>query len=126
MHAPFAVKRMNKKNQEWEDKLKELQASCLRVKRQPPTKLGCPLNDCDGFFEGASCWDDRMEHVGKHLEKAASMGANSFSVEQEDDDLLVNWALRERIIERNASGGYKLCGAWFEKVDDEDADCEYD
>jgi hypothetical protein len=127
MHAPFAVKRMNKKNQEWEDRLKELQVSCLRVKRQPPTRLSCPLNDCDGFFEGAACWDDRMEHVGKHLEKAAaSIGANSFSVEQEDDDLLVNWALRERIIEQNASGGYKLCGAWFEKVDDEDADCEYD
>ena len=127
MHAPFAVKRMNKKNQEWEDRLKELQGSCLRVKRQPPTRLGCPLNDCDGFFEGATCWDDRMEHVGKHLEKAAiSTGMNKFSVEQEDDDLLVNWALRERIIERKAGSGYKLCGAWFEKVEDEDADCEYE
>jgi len=127
MHAPFAVKRMNKKNQEWEDKLKELQVSCLRVKRQPPTKLACPLHDCDGFFEGASCWDDRMEHVGKHLEKAAaSTGANAFSVEQEDDDFLVNWALRERIIEQKAGGGYKLCGAWFEKVDGDDADADCD
>ena len=127
MHAPFDVKRMNKKNQGWEERLKGLQVSCLRVKRHPPTRLGCPLDDCNGSFEGTSCWDDRMEHVGKHLEKAAvSTGASSFSVEQADDDLLVNWALRERIVEQKADGGFKLCGAWFEKVDDEDADCEYD
>ena len=127
MHAPFAVKRQNKKNQEWEDRLKDLQSSCLRVKRQPPMKLACPLQDCDGFFEGQSCWDDRMEHVGKHLEKAAaSTGANSFSVEQEDDGLLVSWALRERIVERKAGDGYKLCGAWFEKVDGDDVDADCD
>ena len=127
MHAPFAVKRQNKKNLEWEHRLKELQLGCLRVKRQPPTRLACPLGDCDGFFEGATCWDDRMEHVGKHLgEAAASTGINKFSVEQEDDDLLVHWGLRERIVEPKAGGGYKLCGAWFEKVEDEDADGEYE
>jgi hypothetical protein len=127
MHAPFAVKRQNKKNSEWEQRLKDLQVSCLRVKRQPPTQLACPLNDCDGFFEGATCWDDRMEHVGKHLEKAAgSTGMNKFSVEQEDDEFLLGWGLRERIIELKAGGGYKLCGAWFEKVEDEDEDADAD
>lgn len=124
MHAPFAVKRQNKKNPEWEDRLKELQVSCLRVKRQPPTRLSCPLHDCDSIFEGATCWDDRMEHVGKHLEKAAAnTGSHQFSVEQEDDNLLVAWALRERIIEGKAGGGYKFCG---DRVEDEDADCEYE
>jgi hypothetical protein len=126
MHAPFAVKRQNKKNQDWEDRLKDLQVSCLRVKRQPPTRLACPLGTCNTCFEGASCWDDRMEHVGKHLEKAAASG--SFEVEQGDDDLLVNWAMREHIMEHRAGGGYKLCGAWYEKTEDidADADCEYD
>ena len=62
-----------------------------------------------------------MEHVGKHLEKAtARTGANSFSVEQEDDDLLVNWALRERIIERKAGGGYKFCVAWVMPMGEDD------
>ena len=127
MHAPFAVKRQNKKNPEWENRLKELQVSCSRVKRHPPTTLGCPVKGCDGFFQGTTCWDDRMEHVGKHLEKAAaSTGIDTVSVDQEEDDLLVTWALGEHIIERKAGGGYKLCGAWFEKVDDEDAEGEYE
>ncbi|KAG0645061.1 hypothetical protein D0Z07_9273 [Hyphodiscus hymeniophilus] len=127
MHAPFAVKRQNKKNQEWEERLKELQVSCLRVKRQPPLRLACPLNDCGTVFEGATCWDDRMEHVGKHLEKAAaSTGGSKFTVEQGDDEMLVSWGLRERIIERKAGGGYKLCGPWLEKVEDEDAEGEYE
>jgi hypothetical protein len=116
MHAPFAVKRQNKTKPEWEERVKELQVSSLRVKRQPPTQLACPLGDCDALFEGYTCWDDRMEHVAKHLEKAAvSGGMDKFSVEQEDDNFLVNWALTECIIEPKAGGGYKLCG---EKVEE--------
>jgi hypothetical protein len=34
---------MQRKNQEWEDRLKELQTSCLRVKRQP--ELLTPADD---------------------------------------------------------------------------------
>jgi hypothetical protein len=125
MHAPFLVKRQNKKNAEWEDKLKELQISCFRVKRQPPTRLACPVGDCGVVFEGGNCWDDRMEHVGKHLEKAAlSTGQNKLVVEQQDDKFLVDWALREGIIERKLSGGYRLCVPGNGAVEDEDADGE--
>jgi len=126
MHAPFAVKRQQKKNPEWENRLKELQTSCLRVKRQAPTKLSCPLPGCDAVFEGSSCWDDRMEHVGKHLEKAAaSIGANKFEVKQENDEFLVAWALREGIIEsRPGTNSYRLCvGGSLSRVD-EDAEGE--
>jgi hypothetical protein len=67
------------------EKLKELAVSCLRVKR-PPSRLLCPVGSCGTVFEGQGCWDDRMEHVGKHLEKAAaSTGAYKFEVRQEDD-----------------------------------------
>ncbi len=125
MHAPHSVKRMQKKNPEWEERLKDLQASCLRVKRHAPTKLACPLPSCDAVFEGSTCWDDRMEHVGKHLEKAAqSTGANRFEVKQENDELLVNWALREGVIEGvPGKGGWRLVvgGA---RVDDVDAEGE--
>lgn len=127
MHAPFDVKRKNKKNPEWENTLKELQVSCVRVKRSPPTSLECPLLDCDSTFEGANCWDDRMEHVGKHLEKAAiSTGADKITVHQEYDRLLVDWATHEHIIEQKAGGGYRLSGAWFEGADvDAEGDDDY-
>jgi hypothetical protein len=124
MHAPFAVKRMQKKNPEWEERLKELAVSCLRVKRQAPARLMCPVQGCGTVFEGQSCWDDRMEHVGKHLEKAAGM--KGVEVRQENDGLLVQWALREGIVEpRTGGNGYKLCAAGREsRVDDEDAEGE--
>ena len=125
MHAPFSVKRQNKKNAEWEERLKELQVSCFRVKRQPPTRLTCPVEECGVVFEGGNCWDDRMEHVGKHLEKAAlSTGPNKMVVEQQDDQLLVDWALREGIIERKLSGGFRLPVPGNAPVEDEDADGE--
>jgi len=127
MHAPFAVKRQNKKNAEWEEKLKELQVSCSVVKRHPPTRLACPLRECGTVFEGSSCWDDRMEHVGKHLEKAATTsGINKGSVEQGDDDLLVEWALRERIIERRPGGGFRLALTSGTRVANEDIDADAD
>ncbi len=128
MHAPFDVKRKNKKNQEWEDRLKKLQASCVRAKRSPPTQLGCPVQGCDGHFEGANCWDERMEHVGKHLEKAATVtpGSAGEMVKQDEDRYLVSWALNERIIEPTLGGEYKLSGAWFGKTDDEDAEGEFE
>jgi hypothetical protein len=109
MHAPFVVKRQNKRNPEWEEKLKELQVSCVQVKRHAPTQLACPA--CEAIFEGASCWDERMEHVGKHLEKAATTapGEKVEVVEQGNDALLVEWALREGIIEGRPGGGFRLC-----------------
>ena len=122
MHAPFAVKRMQKKNPEWEERLKELAVSCLKVKRQAPTRLQCPVLACGTVFEGSSCWDDRMEHVGKHLEKAAGTA----EIRQENDQLLVQWAVREGIVESRGGGhGYRLCTAGREsRVDDEDAEGE--
>ena len=122
MHAPFAVKRMQKKNPEWEEKLKELAVSCLKVKRLPPTRLLCPVGNCGTVFEGQSCWDDRMEHVGKHLEKAAASGPYH-EVRQEDDNLLVQWALREGIVEVRGNG-YRLCMGGRDRVEDEDAEGE--
>jgi len=125
MHTPFAVKRMQKKNLEWEEKLKELATSCLKVKRLPPTRLICPLSSCGTVFEGQSCWDDRMEHVGKHLEKAAASTGQYYEVRQEDDKLLVEWALREGIVEsRPAENGYRLCIGGRDRVEDEDAEGE--
>lgn len=52
-----------------------------------------------------------MEHVWKHLEQAAArIRTNDLEVRQENDEFLVDWALREGIIEgRPAGNGYRLC-----------------
>lgn len=73
-------------------------------------------------FEGKGSWDERMEHVGKHLEKvgggaAAGNGASSKAdaithreiAEGVDGDLL-QWSLREGIVEEKVGGGWRLCG----------------
>ncbi|PBP19968.1 hmg-i/hmg-y, DNA-binding protein [Diplocarpon rosae] len=58
----------------WASEIKRLQDSCLVTKRQPPFQLRCPLPTCARLFAGATCWDERMEHVGKHLESTEGVG----------------------------------------------------
>ncbi|KAL3424270.1 C2H2 finger domain-containing protein [Phlyctema vagabunda] len=93
MHAPFAVKRQGKKSASWEERVRELQTSALRERRSAPSQLACTKEGCDMFFEGSSAWDDRMEHVGKHLEKGAVL-------DQGADTFLTSWAQETRVIER--------------------------
>lgn len=78
-----------------------------------------------------------MEHVGKHLENQAQ---GKCVVRQGDDGLLVDWALREGIVERRSNGGYRLViggngagggagrkarnGVKMEEDDEEDAEGE--
>ncbi|RFU32324.1 hypothetical protein B7463_g4025, partial [Scytalidium lignicola] len=111
MHAPAPVKRQQKNDAAWEAKLKDLQESCMKTRGSPPTRLGCPVRGCSLEFSGPSCWDDRMEHIGKHLEKVVSGRADEEEkviIRNEEDRLLVNWALSQGIIERKGNG-YALC-----------------
>lgn len=108
MHAPFAIKKAiakgdSKLQVEWETHVKEMQASCLVVRRSPPQQSACPKAGCSNVFEGAGSWDDWTEHVGRHMEKgeAGRLGV---------DRLLARWALEEGIIERREGGEYRLCG----------------
>ncbi|CAG8953290.1 hypothetical protein HYFRA_00003497 [Hymenoscyphus fraxineus] len=108
MHAPFAIKKAiakgdSKLQLEWESHVKEMQASCLVIRRQPPQRSACPKPDCANVFEGAGSWDDWTEHVGRHMEKgeAGRLGV---------DRLLARWALEQNIIERKEDGEYRLIG----------------
>ena len=126
MHTPIPVKRSQKKTPEWEDHIKELQVSCLKVRRTPPQKTKCPVRTCGQLFEGTTSWDDRMEHVGRHLEKASATSngpAVNEIVEQESDEFMIEWALTERIIERKTSGGYRLHSE-AGPANDEDGDAD--
>ncbi|KFY37408.1 hypothetical protein V495_07192 [Pseudogymnoascus sp. VKM F-4514 (FW-929)] len=109
MHAPFAIKKAlakgdSKLQVEWETHVKDMQASCLVIRRSPPQRSACPKADCSNVFEGTGSWDDWTEHVGRHMEKgeAGRLGV---------DKLLARWALDEGIIERREDGEYRLCGA---------------
>lgn len=64
-----------------------------------------------------------MEHVGKHLEKEVRDGGK---VNQDNDPLLVSWAVKEGIIESTSKGGrYRLViGGTSSRFDDEDAEGE--
>ncbi|RYO98959.1 hypothetical protein DL764_006934 [Monosporascus ibericus] len=107
MHAPFAIKKAiakgdSKLQVEWESHVKEMQQSCLVVRRQPPQRSACPKPDCASVFEGPTSWDEWTEHVGRHMEKgeASRLGV---------DRLLAKWALAENIIEWKEDGEYRLC-----------------
>lgn len=107
MHAPFAIKKSiakgdSKLQVEWESHVKEMQTSCLVIRRQPPQRSACPKSDCQTIFEGAGSWDEWTEHVGRHMEKGE---AQRLGV----DGMLAKWALEEGIIERQEDGEYKLC-----------------
>ncbi|KAL2023101.1 hypothetical protein VTK56DRAFT_3707 [Thermocarpiscus australiensis] len=106
MHAPFAIKKALPKGDsrlqaEWDAHVKEMQASCLVIRRQPPQRSACPKPDCQSVFEGPGAWDEWTEHVGRHMEKGE---ARRLGV----DRLLAEWALDEGIIERQEDGEYRL------------------
>jgi hypothetical protein len=107
MHAPFAIKKSTTKADakmlaEWENHVKEMQQSCLVVRRQPPPRSACPRPGCSSVFEGAGSWEEWTEHVGRHLEKGEG---DALGV----DRLLATWALDEGIIEpKGGPGQYRL------------------
>lgn len=83
---------------------KEEQASnaasdrCYRIVRAPPSDSHCL--QCDIHFHGPGSWEERMEHVGRHLE-AAKKGAEP-SVSPQDwrvDTSTHEWMVEEGIIE---------------------------
>ena len=55
-----------------EQALIEASKRCYRKLRSPPEQSGCLF--CDATFEGSTTWEERMEHVGKHMETAKKDG----------------------------------------------------
>lgn len=65
-----------------------IQDRCYHVSRQPPDRGVCGF--CGEGFAGEGCWDDCLEHVGKHFERLE--GARQL---WRDDDGLRAWMMRE-------------------------------
>ncbi|KAF2197804.1 hypothetical protein GQ43DRAFT_190023 [Delitschia confertaspora ATCC 74209] len=83
MHAAPAGKKGSgggMDNGEWpvcEDNITEHQRRCYMSLRLPPPQSSCLF--CDRVFVGVGSWDERMEHVGRHLEKERKVEGGRFN-----------------------------------------------
>jgi hypothetical protein len=78
----------------WEEQLKQRQEAAVRDRIVLPTYMRCPARGCVAEFRGAEAWDQRMEHVAKHLE-SGDRGEVVFG--GPEDDTLLSWAGREDV-----------------------------
>ena len=101
MHAPPK----SASHVEWvafEASLGKIQDRCHRQLRSPPSRSKCPYCP-DKVFEGPGSWSDRLEHVGKHLEK------NDVKKEDEvEDEDVRDWMVQQGFMEWKAHMGYKV------------------
>ena len=97
MHTPWtpASKPPSKKaSMDFEEALEEVRQRCWTERRQAPKKSQCIF--CDRRFEGDQAWEERMEHIGKHFEKA-EREKHDLGQGGEDPELRL-WALQEGIV----------------------------
>ena len=55
-------------NPDWDEHIRVLQQSAIQERCKLPTHMACPAPGCKQTFRG----DQSMEHVARHLEKAAN------------------------------------------------------
>ncbi|KAH6985972.1 hypothetical protein BKA56DRAFT_613378 [Ilyonectria sp. MPI-CAGE-AT-0026] len=114
MHPPSPptdVRRSNKNaSRGRDDPLKAMQDSAFRKRCEMPTHMRCPVLGCTQQFQGEKTWDDRMEHVARHLERAASNEEPRVQFGGAHDDTLIEWASSESVgvIERAPDGSWRL------------------
>lgn len=95
MHVPAHLKKQVKSKKhvpEWDAQQRVHQAEAIRTRCQLPTHMSCPAPGCTMRFDGSTAWDDRMEHVAKHLEKAAAGLEPQVQFGGDNDGTLVDWA----------------------------------
>ncbi|OTB16624.1 hypothetical protein K445DRAFT_375251 [Daldinia sp. EC12] len=113
MHIPANLKKhvkQRKPSPEWEVRERAHQEEAKRTRCELPTHMRCPAVGCTARFDGSNAWDDRMEHVAKHLEKAVTGSEPPIQFGGPNDDTLIDWATRPEIaiIERGAKGKWEL------------------
>ena len=109
MHTPTNVKKLLKQTKqpnkapnhpailEWEKRMKELQQAGIRPRCRLPEFMACPSPGCGVVYHGNSAWDDRMEHVARHLEGAAAGREALVVFGGESDPTLTDWATRPEV-----------------------------
>ncbi|KAJ8123492.1 hypothetical protein ONZ43_g575 [Nemania bipapillata] len=100
MHVPAHLKNKVKSKThvpEWEEQQRIRQDEAIRTRCHLPTHMRCPAANCTVVFQGTNAWDDRMEHVAKHLEKVAAGTEPPLPFGGNEDSTLVDWATSPEI-----------------------------
>lgn len=99
--------------EQWDTEIKHLQSAALRERCPLPTEMRCPAPCCDTAFTGADAWDQRMEHVARHLERAALGQEDPVVFGGDADPSLMAWAARSDVaVVRPAPAGVGAAQAW--------------
>ena len=89
-----------------EENLPGHQTRCLQSLRTPPQQSICLF--CDRTFEGPSSWEERMEHVGRHLEKDRKGSIDMLDIKSWNEDKgLEQYLLDEGLIVKE-QGTWKI------------------
>ncbi|KAI1325115.1 hypothetical protein F5Y16DRAFT_278762 [Xylariaceae sp. FL0255] len=113
MHVPGHLKKqvkLKKSIDEWEQRQRKHQDEALRTRCHLPTHMMCPARQCSSQFDGQNAWDDRMEHVAKHLEKSAAGTEPPLRFGADTDATLIDWAANPAvgILRRGSNGNWAL------------------
>ncbi|CCF45457.1 C2H2 finger domain-containing protein [Colletotrichum higginsianum] len=71
--------------------------------------MRCPAIDCKTEFKGVQAWDERMEHVARHLERAADGKEPTVQFGGENDHSLTDWASSLAV---GVIAGSRVTGEW--------------
>ncbi|KAL2444518.1 hypothetical protein ABEF95_016968 [Exophiala dermatitidis] len=115
MHAPWVVAGRGeeaagkKERDNFEKELDDIRSRCWVDRRRPPGRSACGFcgetfaDDEEDLKGQGRSWEERMHHVGRHLEK------QEVNVHEEEvDQGLREWAIAETIIRRDRRGEYQL------------------
>ncbi|KAK1983273.1 hypothetical protein LZ30DRAFT_780714 [Colletotrichum cereale] len=114
MHVPLHVRKAQKQKKptpDWDDHLKTLQTNAEQTRCDLPHYMRCPASDCGHEFNGPLAWDERMEHVARHLERAADGKEPVVHFGDENDPTLTQWASSPDVYvvrKTKVSGGWEL------------------
>ncbi|KAK0643111.1 hypothetical protein B0T16DRAFT_391692 [Cercophora newfieldiana] len=91
--------------QEWEKKLRDFQEGALRERCRLPVAMTCPAHGCVTEFHGPDAWDQRMEHVARHLDGASQGREPNVEFGGDQDACLTKWAGQEEVAIIARAGG---------------------
>lgn len=98
--APTVVRRgSNSKSTKAEEDpaLTSAAKRCYKSSRAPPANTACLF--CSQVFAGTNTWDERMEHVGRHMEDAKKNGKDTVPASKwRQDKSMEAWLVNEGLV----------------------------
>ncbi|QDS68960.1 hypothetical protein FKW77_008792 [Venturia effusa] len=90
-----------------DEQIMDIQKRCYRQLRGPPEVSSCVF--CTRTFSGPNSWEERLEHVGGHLERDRKNGTACTDVTNwRADPSLRDYLLVEGLVEIDQRGGYRI------------------